>query len=280
MSTDAAGGTQLAQLSAFPANGRVTQVRVARSEWRKLWSVRSTRYSLLALIALTIGIAAIAAAVVAARYPQMSPRARANIDPMKVTLAGVQLGQLAIGVLGVLVITAEYSTGMIRASLGAVPKRLPVLWAKAGVFGLVALVVSIPSVVIAFFLAQSLLSSHPQLHLAFGAPGVARAVIGAGLYLTVVGLMSVGIGTILRSTAGAIATFVALMFVIPPLMNILPTSWNDTASPYLPSNAGQAVMSLTHGANTLAPWTGFGVFCAWAAAALAIGAVVLIRRDA
>ncbi len=261
------------------AKTRVTQARVALSEWTKLRSVRSTRYSLLATVAFTIGIAAIATAVVSARWLHMAPSERAHFHPLEATLAGVQLGQLALGVLGVLVITAEYSTGMIRATLTAVPKRLPVLWAKAGVFGLVALVIGIPSALIAFFVGQTLLSPH-HLQLAFSAPGVARAVIGAGLYLTVVGLLGVGIGTIVRNTAGGIAAFVALMFVVPPLMNVLPTSWNNAVSPYLPSNAGQAVMSITHNANTLSPWGGFAVFCAWAAAAIAIGAVVLARRDA
>jgi ABC-2 type transport system permease protein len=259
--------------------GKVTQARVAVSEWTKLRSVRSTRYSLLALVGFTIGIAAIATGVVSARWGHMSAHDRAHFHPLEATLAGVLLAQLALGVLGVLVITAEYSTGMIRASLTAVPRRLPVLWAKAGVFGVVALVISVPAVLIAFFVGQSLLSSQ-HLELAFSAPGVTRAVIGAGLYLTVVGLLGVGIGTIVRSTAGAISTFVALMFVLPPVMNVLPTSWNNAASPYLPSNAGQAVMSIAHSANTLAPWAGFAVFCGYAAAALAIGAVLLARRDA
>jgi hypothetical protein len=258
---------------------KVTQARVALSEWTKLRSVRSTRYSLLVMVAFTIGIAAIATGVVSARWPHMSALDRARFHPLEVTLAGVQLAQLAIGVLGVLVITAEYSTGMIRASLTAVPKRLPVLWAKAGVFGVVALVISVPTVLIAFFVGQSLLSSR-HLELAFSAPGVARAVIGAGLYLTVIGLFAVGIGTIVRNTAGAISAFVGLLFVLPPLMNVLPSSLNNAVSPYLPSNAGQAVMSITHSANTLAPWTGFAVFCAYAAVALAIGAVVLAHRDA
>ncbi|HET8672165.1 MAG TPA: hypothetical protein VFL87_00905 [Thermoleophilaceae bacterium] len=267
---------------ALPAGARpqkVTQARVALSEWTKLRSVRSTRYSLLAMAVFTIGIAALATAVVSARWPHMAPHERAHFHPLEATLAGVQLGQLALGVLGVLLITAEYSTGMIRATLTAVPKRLPVLWAKAGVFALVALALSIPATLAAFFVGQSLLSGR-HLELAFSAPGVARAVIGAGLYLTVVGLFAVGIGTIVRNTAGGIATFVAVMFVVPPLMNVLPTSWNNAASPYLPSNAGQAIMSITHQAHTLAPWAGFAVFCAYAAAALAIGALVLTRRDA
>jgi ABC-2 type transport system permease protein len=267
---------------AIPAaahTGKVTQLRVARSEWTKLRSVRSTLYSLFATVTFTIGLAAIATAVIAARWPHMGVEERARFHPLEATLAGVQLGQLALGVLGVLVMTAEYSTGMIRATLTAVPKRLPALWAKAGVFGAVAFAISVPATLIAFFVGQSLLSSQ-HLELAFSAPGVARAVIGAGLYLTVAGLLGVGIGTIVRNTAGAIAAFVGLMFILPPLMNVLPLSWNNAASPYLPSNAGQAVMSITHSPHTLAPWAGFAAFCGYAAAALALGALVLTRRDA
>jgi hypothetical protein len=132
--------------------GRVTQARVALSEWTKLRSVRSTRYSLIAAVLFTIGLAALACAVVAHHYPSMSLQDRADFHPMEVNLVGVQLAQLAIGILGILVITAEYSTGMIRASMTAVPKRLPVLWAKALVYGLVTAALMIPAVLIAFLI--------------------------------------------------------------------------------------------------------------------------------
>src|SRR6478672_5612530 len=127
-------------ISAVPLlqhTGRVTQLHVAVSEWTKLRSVRSTRWSLLVAVVGTIGVAALACAVVAHHYPQMSPSDRADFNPLDVSFVGVQLAQLAIGVLGVLVITGEYSTGMIRSTMCAVPKRLPVLWAKAAVYGLV-----------------------------------------------------------------------------------------------------------------------------------------------
>jgi hypothetical protein len=137
----------------------------------------------------------------------------------------------------------------------------------------------IPSAVIAFIAGQSILAGGNGIpHLSLGDPGVARAVIGAGLYLTVVGLFGLGLGTIVRNTAGGIATFAALMFVLPPLMNVLPTSWNDAASPYLPLQAGQSIMSIT-GGNHLSPWVGFALLCGYAAAALALGAVVLLKRD-
>jgi ABC-type transport system involved in multi-copper enzyme maturation permease subunit len=257
--------------------GRVTQLRVIRSEWTKLRSVRSTRWSLLTAVLATIGIAALACAIASHHYPRMSPQDRADFHPLEVNLAGVQLAQLAIGVLGVLVITAEYSTGMIRASFTAVPKRLPVLWAKAIVYALTLLALLIPAVLIAFVVGEALFSRH-HINIPFSHPGVARAVFGAALYLTVVGLFGLGLGAILRNTAGGIATFAGIMFVLPPLMNVLPSSWNHAASPYLPLSAGEAILSITPG-NNLSPWVGFALFCGYAAAALAVAAVLLVRRD-
>src|SRR5580765_4535389 len=261
-----------------PHTGKVTQLRVCLSEWTKLRSVRSTRWSLAAAVVFTIGIAALACAVVSHHWPHMSAADRADFHPLEVNLAGVQLAQLALGVLGVLVITAEYSTGMIRASMTAVPRRLPVLWAKAIVYGLVTLTLTVPATLIAFLVGESIFKGR-HINIAFSHPGVARAVIGAALYLTVVGLFGLGLGAIVRNTAGGIATFAGIMFVLPPLMNVLPTSWNNAISPYLPLNAGQAVMALTRDPQQLAPWTGLGLLCAYAAAALALAALLLVRRD-
>ena len=258
--------------------GRVTQARIIRSEWTKLWSLRSTRYSIGAALLLTIGVAALACGVVAHHWPHMSLQDRQDFHPLEVNLAGVQIAQLAIGVLGVLVITGEYSTGMIRATMTAVPKRLPVLWAKAIVYGLVVLALATPATLIAFAVGQSILARQ-HIDVAFTHPGVARAVFGAALYLTTIGLFGLGIGAIVRNTAGGIAAFAGILFVLPPLMNVLPTSWNNAASPYLPLIAGQAVMAVTRGAHQLRPWTGLGLLCAYAAAALAVASILLVRRD-
>ena len=110
-------------------------------------------------------------------------------------------------------------------------------------------------------------------------PGVARAVIGAALYLTVIAVLTLGLGAIVRNTAGGIAAFAAIFFVLPPLMNVLPSSWNNAISPYLPGNAGRAIIATTHDAHSLSPWVGFAVFCGYALLALAIAAVLLVRRD-
>src|SRR4051794_21089463 len=207
----------------------------------------------------------------------MQAQDRADFHPLDVAQVGVQLAQLAIGVLGVLLITAEYSTGMIRASMSAVPRRLPVLAGKGIVFAAVTFALMAPASLIAFFSSQAILSGR-HIETAFGAPGVPRAVFGAALYLTVIGLFGLGLGAIVRNTAGGIAAFAGIMFVLPPLMNVLPASWNSAASPYLPLQAGEALLALNRG-NQLAPWTGFGVLCAYAAASLAIAAVLLARRD-
>jgi ABC-type transport system involved in multi-copper enzyme maturation permease subunit len=162
--------------------GRVTQARVARSEWTKLHSVRSTRcWSLLAASLLTIGFPLLFATILSSRtHPEQGHRHSA----LDVALAGVNVSQLAIAVLGVLLITGEYSTGMIRSSFTAVPKRLPVLWAKLGLYAAVSFLLMVPCVVIAFFATQAILAPHTQI--SFSHPGVARAVIGGAVYLTLV----------------------------------------------------------------------------------------------
>jgi len=259
--------------------GRVTQARVALSEWTKLHSLRSTRWSLLIATVLAIGLPALFAAVTSSHWGSMSPGERADRHPLDIALAGVNVAQLAIAVLGVLVITGEYSTGMIRASFTAVPKRLPVLWAKIGVFGAVTFVLMLPAVIVAFFVSQSILSKHQLLQISFSHPGVMRSVVGGAGYLVLIGIFAMAIGAIVRNTAGGIAAFAALFFVIPPLMNILPSRWNNAISPFLPDAAGRRMFSLTTGAHDLHPWPGFLLFVGYTVLAVAVAAVLLVRRD-
>jgi hypothetical protein len=160
-----------------------------------------------------------------------------------------------------------------------VPKRLPVLWAKGIVFAAVTFVLMLPSVFIAFFGSQAILSRHDILQISISHSGVARAVVGGAAYLMLLGIFALAVGTVVRSTAGGIAVFAALFFVIPPLLNILPTSWNNAISPYLPDAAGRSIFSLTHGAHSLAPGPGLALFAGYCALALAIAAVLLVRRD-
>ena len=266
-------------LPGLTERGRVTQARVAVSEWTKFHSLRSTRWSLFAGMLLTIAFPILFAFVTDARWGQMAPHERASRSPLDIALAGVNVAQLAIAVLGVLVISGEYTTGMIRATFTAVPKRLPVLWAKLGVYAVVSFVLMVPAVLIGFFASQAILARKDILQIAFSQAGVPRVLIGGALYVTLVGVFALGLGAIVRNTAGGISTFAGIFFVIPPLMNILPTSWNDAASKYLPSEAGRQLFALQHAPNTLTPLAGGLLLAGYCALAVAIAAVLMARRD-
>jgi hypothetical protein len=257
---------------------RVTQPRVFKSEWTKLRSVRSTYWTLFTTLLLIIGLGILVCVIFNLRWPNLSAHDRADFHPLRASLVGVNFAQLAVGVLGVLVITAEYSTGMIRATFSAVPKRLPVLWAKTLVFAAVAFVLTLPAVFIAFFAGQAILTGH-HINISISHPGVVRALFGAALYLMVMGVFGLGLGAILRSTAGGISALAAIVFVLPPIITLFPASFANSVSPYLPSNAGGAVWTITPDAHTLAPWAGFAVFCGYAIASIVIAAVLMVRRD-
>ena len=254
---------------------RVTQFRVLLSEWTKLRSLRSTVYTLLAAVVLMIGLGALFAAI-AASQPSFNPGENAT----STSLTGTFFAQLAIGVLGVLLISGEYSTGMIRASLTVVPGRLPVLWAKLAVFAAAVFATMLLASLTSFLIGQALLSGHhPTASLAD--PETLRSVVGAALYLTVAGMTGLALGALLRTTAAAISTFVGVFFVIPPLMLLLPASFAGHVVQYLPSNAGAMLVGGTYGvSNPLAPWTGFGVMCGYALVLIGWAAWQLRRVDA
>jgi ABC-2 type transport system permease protein len=257
---------------------RVSQARVVRSEWTKLRSLPSTAWSLLAAVVLIVGFGALYCVLRVTRPPS-NPAAMAAFDPAAVSLTGVQLAQLAIGVLGVLVFAGEYATGTIRVSLAAVPRRLPVLWGKAIVFALTTLGLCLPATLAAFLVGQSILAAE-RLDVSLDDPGMARAVLGSALYLAAVGLLGLGLGALLRSTAGAVAVLFGLLFGPQLLAGLLPAAWSDRVYPYLPVPAGVAVTSVRPDPASLAPWTGFGLFCLYVAVVLAFAAWQLRRRDA
>ncbi|MCW2947198.1 MAG: transporter permease [Actinoallomurus sp.] len=266
-------------MTAVPMTGKVTQVRVLHSEWIKLRTLRSTFFTLLAAVIAMIGMGLLFSYVFESQWATMEPQRKADFSAITLPLRGYFLAQLALGVLGVLVISGEYSTGMIRATLSAVPKRLPVLWAKAAVFGAVTLVLMLVTSFVTFFGSQAVLSSR-HLQTTLSAPGAVRIVAGTALYLTVVGLLGVALGALIRNTAGAIATVFGLLLVLPVLGEVLPSSWSKHITPYLPSNAGQALLNVRPDPGGMGPWTGFGLFCVYAVVALAAAAYVLRRRDA
>ena len=257
----------------------VTQARVLLSEWTKLRSLRSTVFSLLAAVVFILGLAILVPTVTVSHWPPHDPSEAARFDPTSRSLAGIFLAQLAIGVLGVLFITGEYATGMIRATFAAVPARLPVLWAKVAVFATTTLVITVPTVLGAFLVGQSILKGK-NLQTSLGDTGVLRAVIGAALYLTVVGVLGLGLGALLRNTAAGISTLFGVLFVIPIIVRFLPSSWADPITKYLPNTVGEAITKVHPDPTALGPWAGFGLFCAYAAVVLAVAAVLLRRRDA
>ncbi len=263
--------------------GRAGFVNLMRAEWTKIRSVRSTVWTLLIFVVVCIGLTALITWLTASHWtgPHAASRDASVIsDPVSFILGtGVGLGQLAIAVLGVLVMTTEYSTGVIRASLLAVPRRLPMLAAKAVVFAVLLIVVTEIVAFCSFFVGSAILHAHVPVSL--GDSGVARAVLGAGLYLTVLGLFALAIGTMIRHTAGAIATAIGVVFVLPILSGLLPGNWGAHINAYLPEQAG-TLITHTHeqSGDLLSPWQGFGVLCIWTALLLAVAAYLLHRRDA
>ena len=276
-----------AVLTSGPASARqaapvlkVTQARVLLSEFTKFRTVRSTVWTLLVAVVLMIGISALFSAVTASQYHTFDAADRATFNPVSISLSGMMFAVVAFGVLGVLMISGEYSTGMIRSSLTAVPRRLPVLWGKLAVFAGVIFSVSLVASLISFFLGQALLNGD-HLGVSVGAPGAVRSIIGAALYVTVSGMIGVALGALLRNTAAGIATFAGVFFVIPPLTGLLPASISDHLSQYLPSYAGDALWGGARSVtNALSPWTGFAVLCGYAVVVIAAAALRLRRVDA
>lgn len=257
---------------------RVTLPRVIRSEWTKLWTLRSTRWSLLLAFVAQAGLGPLIAVIEMARWSHLTLQDRLTINPIDHSLGGWHLAQLAVAILGVMTITGEYHTGMIRSSMMAAPKRLPVLWAKLLVFSAVTLVLMLIAAFIGFLGGQAIFTQH-HVNVALSAPHALRCVFGAALFTTATGAMCIALGTIVRRTAGGIALFVGVFFVLPGLIEILPSTTADAIHPYLPSNAGGTIAQALSDAHSFSPWGGFALFCGYAVATIAIAAVMLLRRD-
>ena len=269
------------------STSRYDIISIVRSEWVKLRTLRSTLWSLVALAVLGVGIGTLVSAAKASQFKHHIHIGftAASFDPTRISLSGVLLAQLAVGVLGALAITAEYTTGTIFSTFSAVPRRHLVIIAKVIVFGSVALVASEITCFVSFFVGQGILSgSAPYATLA--TPGALRAVVSAGLYLAVLGLFALGIGVIVRHTAAAITIFVTILLILPLILQALPTSYINAIGKYLPANIGLVLLSNNSGVNAAAfnhmfsPWVGFGVMCVYAVVALGAGIVLTVRRDA
>jgi ABC-type transport system involved in multi-copper enzyme maturation permease subunit len=252
----------------------VTYPRVIASELTKLHSLRSSRVSLLMALGLMVGLGVF--------VPWLSVRdwhegaSTAGYDAVARSLGGIYLAQLAFGVLGAMVVTGEYATGSIRSTFAAVPRRLPVLWSKLGVFLAVTLVLGTLACVVAFLLGQAIFSTK-DVDAAFGDPHVLRAVLGCGLFLAAMGAFGLALGALVRNTAAAITSLTLALFVVPVIVDVLPSG--EKIGPYLPSAAGLTITSVSD-TGPLGPWGGFGLLCAYVVATIAIAAVLLVRRDA
>jgi ABC-2 type transport system permease protein len=282
MSTTAAPGqlaTSHADAAAKPGFGHLML-----AEWTKIRSVRSTVWSLAIFVVATLGLTALFCwLTVHAIQTGRAPRRSADLlgDPVTFILqTGLGFGQLAICVLGALTMTTEYSTGVIRASLLAVPKRLPVLAAKCVVFaGMIFVIAEIVSF-LSFFIGKAII--HPVVDVSLSQVNVTRAVIGAGLYLTVLGLFALAIGSLIRHSAGAIAAVIGLVLVVGGLLGLFDSyDWGRHVHDWFPSVAGSYITRVQVASDqVLSPWQGFAVFCGWTALLLAAGGYLLKRRDA
>jgi ABC-2 type transport system permease protein len=282
----------------------VTQLRAVDSEWIKFRSLRSTWWSIGVALLISVGLGILFSDL---RGNDIQSHGGFETDQTAVSLRGFYLAQLAIGVLGVLFVTGEYSTGMIRATLSAVPKRVPVWLAKISVFAVVTFVITLAAAFVAFFGGQAALSGYQfqgaifhgpggsidvisgpgsggalhSLGVSISHPGSLRAIFGAALFMLGVGLLGLGCGFIIRNTGGAIAALFGLLLVLPLLAQALPSSLQQHVSKFLPLLAGTAGMNTANpGTDQLAPWAGLGVFAIYVVVALGIGLVVLRRRDA
>jgi ABC-2 type transport system permease protein len=265
-----------------PAPG-ITPQRVTKAEWIKFRTLRSTWWSLGAamFVAIVLGVlfADLRGTDIANHSGGLKGFGASAEDWTQVSLRGLFLAQLAVGVLGVLMITGEYSTGMIRASLSAVPGRNLVLAAKVAVVGVATFVAGTIASFIAFTVGQATLSSH-HYGVSLSSPGALRAVIGGGLFLALIALLGLGCGFAIRSTGGALATLFGLLLVLPLLAQALPSSWADDVTKFLPFPAGSAIMATIQKPDSLSPWAGIGVLALYVAVALSVGLVMLRRRDA
>ncbi|WBB59984.1 ABC transporter permease [Streptomyces sp. WMMC500] len=253
------------------AGYRVTYPRVLRSEWSKLWSLRSTWYALAAVVVLALGIGL----AVGATYTDSGDDSG---DPVEMSLLGLNFGLLILPVLGILTSAGEWSTGMVRATMTAVPRRLPVLGAKAAVFGAVCFVLTLATALATFPLAQAFLGGT-SLAAGFGDPGVGRALVTTAAGAALIGVLGVAVGALLRSVPASIGAFVAVLMVVPNVAPLLPYEWVEDAVAYTPLAAMEPLMAAAVEPDTPPVGGALVSMAVWAAAGLAAAAVRLRRND-
>ena len=252
--------------------------QVVRSEWTKIRSVASTMWTLSLAVVVTIALGMLISALSNNEFDNMSERDRLSFDPTFISFAGMSLGQLALIVFGVLVVSNEYSTGMIRTSLAAVPRRGTFLASKIAVATGLALVVGLATSFVTFFLGQAMLGEHRA---EIGDPGVLRAVIGGGLYMALIAMFSMGVAAMLRSPMLSLGILMPFFFLVSNILGNV--SATEKIGQYLPDQAGSRIMQVVTPIDDdkpYGPWGGLGIMVLWVIAALAGGYITLKKRDA
>ena len=270
-----------AQTETVPRRGISLDSRLratARSEWIKFRSVRSGPFALAATALTVVAGGWLLGAGNRGSYLAASPAGRAAFDPVFTVLQGIELAQLFVGALGVITVTGEYASGLIRGTFVATPQRAQVLAMKALVFAVVAWACCTAMSFAAFFLGQRALS--PAKHAGIGDPGVLTAVLGAGLYLTLIGLLGLFIGVLVRRTPAALTALFVLLGVLPIALILFKGTFASQLSEYLPRAGEQAFHLLQGGAYTLGAWQGLGVLAAYVAVAAFAAFALILRRDA
>jgi ABC-type transport system involved in multi-copper enzyme maturation permease subunit len=250
---------------------RVTPARVLRSEWHKLWTLRSTWITLIATGLLTVAMGA----GLAAAYDGSGED---GMDTVLFILLGTQFATINLGVLGILATAGEYSTGQIRATMTAVPRRLPVLWSKAAVLAAITFPLTLLTNLITFPLAQSFLTGTDQAA-SLGDPGVLRALAGNAAGLTLLAVLALAIGALVRSVPMAIGAFIGLLMIVPEVLAMLPYEIVDDAVRYFPGKALESLTTAQPMPGTASPGAALLAMALWTAATLTMAAAVLRRRD-
>ena len=261
---------------------RLSAVGILRSEWVKLRSVRSTVWSYAIIVVVSFAIALLLAATI--DYDGAAPPAEMQTSiVLQASTFGIYFGQLIVGVLGVLTISGEYSTGMIRSTLTAVPKRLPALAAKALVLFVTTFVVGLISVFGSLLIASPLLAAS-GVEADYGDGALIGNLLLAALYLALVAVFALGLGTILRSSAGGIAASLGTILLLPTIVSLIAAltqaEWANDLMPYLFTNAGTGMYTPSLGGEGLGQGQNTLVVLAWVAVSLVGGALLLKRRDA
>ena len=257
----------------------VTLGSTIRSEWIKFRTVRSTIMGVVITFVLTIGLGALITIAVRAHWHSMDPVRKLTFDPVTASLSGILFAQFAVGVIGTLFISSEYSSGSIRTTLAAIPNRLELVWGKLVVLVVSLFVVSEVACFITFVMGQAIFSGVvPTASLSDGA--VLRTVILAGVYLTLLSVLGFSLGLILRQSAACISVFTSLLLILPIIVFLLPQSWQNTISKYEPSELGHSMTSVTAQINNFGAWTALIILTIYVAVVLSAGTTMLIRRDA